>query len=41
MTRESAIRVLKDFKDEGIIDEHEKEIEILDAKALEKYTHLG
>lgn len=41
MTRESAIRVLKEFKDEGIIEERDKEIEILDSKALEKYTELG
>ena len=41
MTRESAIRVLKEFKDEGVIDEHDKSIEILDEKALVKYADLG
>ncbi len=41
MTRESAIRVLKDFKDEGVIDENNKTIEILDEKTLIKYADLG
>lgn len=41
MTRESAIRVLKEFKDEGVIDEHDKEIFILDEKTLVKYADLG
>jgi CRP/FNR family transcriptional regulator len=41
MTRESAIRVLKEFKDEGVIDEHDRSIEILDEKALTKYAELG
>jgi CRP/FNR family transcriptional regulator len=41
MTRESAIRVLKDFKDEGVIDERDKAIQILDEKALIKYADLG
>ncbi len=41
MTRESAIRVLKEFKDEGIIDEQDKAIEILNEKSLIKYADLG
>jgi CRP/FNR family transcriptional regulator len=41
MTRESAIRVLKEFKDEGVIDEKEKEILLLNPVTLGKYADLG
>ena len=38
MTRESAIRVLKGFKEEGLIDLVDHTINILDKKALEQIT---
>jgi CRP-like cAMP-binding protein len=41
MTRESAIRVLKEFKDEGVIDEIDKEILLLNESTLTKYAELG
>ena len=41
MTRESAIRVLKEFKDEGVIDEKDKEIMLLNEATLSKYANLG
>lgn len=41
MTRESAIRVLKEFKDEGVIDEKDKEILLLNEATLVKYAELG
>ena len=41
MTRESAIRVLKEFKDEGVIDEHDREIFLLNEPTLTKYADLG
>ena len=41
MTRESAIRVLKEFKDEGVIDEQDKEILLLNETTLAKYSELG
>lgn len=41
MTKESAIRVLKDFKDEGLIEFVDKNIKILDQKALEQIVHYG
>ncbi len=41
MTRESAIRVLKEFKDEGVIDEKDKEIVLLNEATLSKYADLG
>ena len=41
MTRESAIRVLKEFKDEGVIDEKDKEIKLLNEATLTKYADLG
>ena len=41
MTRESAIRVLKEFKDEGVIDEKDKEIMLLNEATLTKYADLG
>ena len=41
MTRESAIRVLKEFKDEGIIKIENQSIEILNKKALKKIAFYG
>jgi CRP/FNR family transcriptional regulator len=41
MTRESAIRVMKEFKDEGLIDERDKEILLLNESTLNKYAELG
>ena len=41
MTKESAIRVLKEFKDEGLIEVNGKTINILDKKALEKIALRG
>jgi CRP-like cAMP-binding protein len=41
MTKESAIRVLKDFKDEGHIEINGKTISILDKKALQQIALRG
>ena len=41
MTKESAIRVLKEFKDDGIIEVNNHTINILDKKALEKIALHG
>ncbi len=41
MTRESAIRVLKGFKDDGLIEMVDHKINILDKKALEQITLYG
>ncbi len=41
MTRESAIRVLKDFKDEGLIEIEDHSIHVLDEKALEQIALHG
>jgi len=41
MSKESAIRVLKDFKDEGYIAIDKQEIHILNAEALRKIAALG
>jgi CRP/FNR family transcriptional regulator len=41
MTRESAIRVLKDFKDSGLIEIEDHSIVILDQKALEQIALHG
>lgn len=41
MSRESAIRVLKDFKDEGYIDFQGKIIHVLDVKSLQKIAQNG
>ena len=41
MTKESAIRVLKEFKDDGIIYENHSGIEVLDAKALKQIAANG
>jgi len=41
MTKESAIRVLKEFKDEGLIEVNGKTIKILDKKALQKIAIRG
>ena len=38
MSKESAIRVLKEFKTEGLIDETNNHIEILDPETLEKIS---
>lgn len=41
MTKESAIRVLKDFKDDGIIEIVNSDISILDQKALQQVAAHG
>lgn len=41
MTKESAIRVLKDFKDDGLIEIVDHNISILDQKALEQVAVHG
>jgi len=41
MTRESAIRVLKDFKDSGLIEIEDHSIHIIDQKALEQIALHG
>jgi CRP/FNR family transcriptional regulator len=41
MTRESAIRVLKDFKDNGLIEIEDHSIHIIDRKALEQIALHG
>ena len=41
VTKESVIRVLKDFKHEGIIKEEEHHLEILDPNMLHKISQLG
>jgi len=41
MTKESAIRVLKEFKDDGLIDIIDQTITILDKKALQKIALYG
>ncbi len=41
MTKESAIRVLKEFKEDGIIEMVDQKINILDQKALEQIARHG
>ena len=41
MTKESAIRVLKEFKDDGIIENSNKRLEILDKPALKQIAQYG
>ena len=41
LTKESTIRVMKEFKTEAVIDEEDKEILILNEKVLQKYADLG
>lgn len=41
MTKESAIRVLKDFKDDGIIESSSQRIMILNKKGLKQIAHYG
>jgi len=41
LTKESTIRVMKEFKNECVIDEEDKEILILNEEALQKYAELG
>jgi CRP-like cAMP-binding protein len=41
MTKESAIRVLKEFKEDGIIEIVDQKIHILDQKALEQVARHG
>jgi CRP/FNR family transcriptional regulator len=41
MTKESAIRVLKEFKDDGLIEIVDHTISILDQKALQKVAAHG
>lgn len=41
MTKESAIRVLKEFKDDGLIEIEGQKINILDQKALEQVARHG
>lgn len=41
LTKESTIRVMKEFKNECVIEEEDKEIVILNENALQKYADLG
>ena len=41
MSTESVIRIMKDFKDDGIIDINNKTIKLLDIKRLEKISEKG
>lgn len=41
LTKESTIRVMKEFKNECVIEEEDKEIHILNEGALQKYADLG
>jgi CRP/FNR family transcriptional regulator, polysaccharide utilization system transcription regulator len=41
MTKESAMRVLKDFKSEGLIEENANDIDVLDEKALARIAQLS
>ena len=41
LTKESTIRVMKEFKNECIIDEENKDIIILNDEVLQKYADLG
>jgi CRP/FNR family transcriptional regulator len=41
MSRESTIRVLKDFKDEGFIDLDRQDIKVIHAESLQKIASLG
>jgi CRP/FNR family transcriptional regulator len=41
MTRESAIRVIKDFRSEGLIEENKERITVLDEQALSKIMELA
>jgi CRP/FNR family transcriptional regulator, polysaccharide utilization system transcription regulator len=41
MTKESAMRVLKDFKSEGLVEENANEITVLDEKALVRIAQLS
>jgi CRP/FNR family transcriptional regulator len=41
MSTESVIRVMKDFKDDGLIQFEGKEIELLDIEKLLKISELG
>jgi CRP/FNR family transcriptional regulator, polysaccharide utilization system transcription regulator len=41
LSKESLIRILKEFKDDKIINTRSNHIEILNIKALEKYSEVG
>ncbi|MBE0642365.1 MAG: winged helix-turn-helix domain-containing protein [Bacteroidales bacterium] len=41
LTSESVIRILKEFKDEGIIESRAKDISIIDMPALQRISQLG
>jgi CRP/FNR family transcriptional regulator len=41
LTKESTIRVMKDFRNEAVLEETGKEIVILDEAGLQKYADLG
>ncbi len=41
MSTESVIRILKEFKDEGLIKEHGRTFEIIDLKTLSKISEVG
>lgn len=41
MSTESVIRMMKEFKDDGLIDMHCKSIELLDIKRLERISEFG
>jgi CRP-like cAMP-binding protein len=41
MSTESVIRIMKEFKDDGLIDMHCKQIELLDFSRLERISEFG
>lgn len=41
MTKESALRVLKEFKDDGLLEVNGSEIRIIDQKAMQKIANYG
>ena len=41
MSRESAVKLLRDFQKEGLIRISDHELEILDLDSLRKISHIG
>ena len=41
MSTESVIRIMKEFKDDGLIDMHGKQIHLLDIGRLERISEFG
>ncbi|MEI7664029.1 MAG: helix-turn-helix domain-containing protein, partial [Bacteroidota bacterium] len=41
MSRESAVKLLRDFQKEGLIRISDHEMEILDVESLRKISHIG